>query len=409
MYRGSDVSADADVLILGASMAGIEVLHQLRRSDVGRRLQVTLVDRQREHPYIPLIHERLCGRIGEAESTLPTEQDIAGDPRASLRQGEIVGFDPEAREVTLADGARLRGRFVVVALGSVITPPTSLPGWERAHACKAAEASARAQEALRACLVGDGDPPAIVVVGGGISGVEMAGELAHLARARPAGWRAPRVSLVHGGARLLPHMSERASRRSLDHLQAQGVEVRLRARVRAIEADAVVVDGEAGEVRLPAALVFWGGGVRPSPILAELGLPRTPDGWLAVGPTLQCFPSPRPTRPEVFACGDAARVIGGDGEWPTMQRAIECLWQAKVVARGIAALAAEPADFPRGVPPVDPHVLRRDFFHGVSLGARSLIVYGGLVVDVPALGVWFRRFLMRRYFARYAASGPAGR
>ena len=407
MYRGSDVSAATDVLILGASFAGIEVLHQLRRTRAGRGLQVTLVDRQVEHPYIPLLHERLCGRLGEAESTLPTARAVAGDSRACYVADEVVGFNPEAREATLASGGRLRGRFVVVALGSVVTPPPELPGGELAHACKAADACARARAALEGCLAGEGPAPPIVVIGGGISGVEVAGELAHLARARPAGWRAPRVALVHGGDRLLPHLSERASRRTLDHLRAQGVEVRLGERARAIAAAHVEVEGRGGAARLPAALVFWGGGVRPPPALGALGLPRTPAGWLAVGPTLQCFPSARPSRPEIFACGDAARVIGGEGEWPTMQRAIECLWQAKVVARGVAALAAEAPDYPRGVPPIDPHALRRDFFHGVSLGARSLVVYGRLVVDAPALNTWFRRFLMRRYFARYRAGAGA--
>ncbi|MCA9694405.1 MAG: hypothetical protein KC636_32815, partial [Myxococcales bacterium] len=135
---------------------------------------------------------------------------------------------------------------------------------------------------------------------------------------------------------------------------------------------------------------------------ARLGLPRTEDGWLAVGPTLQCFPEARPRLPGVFACGDAARVIGGDGAiWPTMQRAIECLWQAELVARSVALLAAAPEGFPSGVPPLPPHRLREDFFHGVSVGARSMIVRGPLAIELGGLAIWFRRFLMRQYFALY--------
>ena len=106
--------------------------------------------------------------------------------------------------------------------------------------------------------------------------------------------------------------------------------------------------------------------------------------------------------PEIFACGDAVRVFGGDGRWNTMQRAIECLWQAKVVARNLATLAACPPEYPKGVPPPRPHALRERFFYGVSLGSQSLVVYGGLRVNLPGVNVWFRRWLMRQYFARYA-------
>ena len=86
---------------------------------------------------------------------------------------------------------------------------------------------------------------------------------------------------------------------------------------------------------------------------------------------------------------------------PTMQRAIECLWQAGLTAKNLCRLAVEPPGYPRGVPPLAPHVLREDFPHGVSVGGKSLIVYGPIVLDLAAINTWFRRFLMRQYFARY--------
>jgi NADH dehydrogenase FAD-containing subunit len=248
-----------------------------------------------------------------------------------------------------------------------------------------------------------GERPPILVAGGGISGVELAGELAPRARVRPPGWRAPRVVLVHAGDRLLPHLCLRAGRKAARHLERQGVELRLRARlVRLSPGTATLRPAQGPEEDVPCDMAFWSGGVRPAPALASLGLPRTEAGWLAVGPTLQCFPTPRPSRPEIFAVGDAARIQSAAGEWPTMQRAIECLWQAGLTARNILRLAAEPPEYPRGVPPLEPHVLREDFPHGVSLGAASLVVYGRLVLDIAALNTWFRRFLMRQYFARYA-------
>ncbi|MCA9656988.1 MAG: FAD-dependent oxidoreductase [Myxococcales bacterium] len=396
--------AAADVLILGASFTGIELLYQLRRRPEGRALQVTIVDRHRRHGYLPLVHERLCGRLGPGESELDTAAAIDRDADARFIEGEIVGLDPEAKEVSLADGRRLRGRFVVVALGSILEPPAAIAGREALAIYKLADEQRAAAGELDALLRGDGDgdAPVLTVIGGGISGVELAGELAHLAKTRPEGWRAPRVVLVHGGERLLPTFAARVAARTRRYLEAQGVELRLGARVVAAEEGRVRVRGRDGEeVWLRSDRSYWSGGIRPAPVLDALGLPRTAAGWLEVGPTLQCFPTARPSLPDIFAGGDAARIVGADGEWPTMQRAIECLWQADVLARNILALAAEPAGYPSGVPPLEPHRLRRDFFHGISLGGRSLVVYGPLMLDVAGLNTWFRRFLMRSYFRRY--------
>ena len=409
------VSADdrpCDLLILGASFAGIELYHQLRRSRAGRELHITLVDRQAVHGYIPLCQERIVGRLPPARSALSTARSVEGDPRARYVLGEVEAFDPATREVLLASGERLRGRFVAVALGSVLTPPPGLTGHERLLGYKFGD-EFDASHARLAALLGGGPAgapgPRIAVIGGGVSGVELAGELAHLARARPAGWAAPQVTLVDGGERLLRGLCARAGRQSLRQLQAQGVELRLATRVLRVDADGLELQTASGSQRLPCAAAFWAGGVRPAPALARLGLPRTSQGYLEVGPTLQCFPTLQPTHPEIFACGDAVRVVGGTGEWPTMQRAIKCLWQAKVVAHNVLALAARGPEEPRRHVGLRPHRLRADFPYGVSIGARSLIAYGPLSIDLGPLGVWFRRFLMRQYFARYGQSGRVSR
>ena len=133
-------------------------------------------------------------------------------------------------------------------------------------------------------------------------------------------------------------------------------------------------------------------------VLAALGLPRTPDGWLAVRPTLECGAF----GPDVFAGGDCARVVDERGEtWPTMQRAIESLWAADTIAAQIARLAKERADYPRAVPALRRHPLRPDFFHGLSIGRDSLVVHGAHVLDLGPINVLFRRFLMWGYLRRY--------
>ncbi|MEM9453956.1 MAG: FAD-dependent oxidoreductase [Myxococcota bacterium] len=402
-----------DVLVLGASFAGIEVLLQLQRR-LSRPLKIVVVDRQRRHGYIPLVHERLCGRLPGPESTLDTEAFVRSLPGVDFWADEVVAFAPEAKAATLGSGRRVRARFVVVALGSVLGPPAAIPGAEHLGGYKLHADYERMAERLRAVLkAGADENPRLVVVGGGISGVELAGELAHLRRDRPEGWQSPAVTLVSSSPALLPELSPGIGRKAAAILQAQGVELRLGTRLCEADADMVTLREAKGEgvgertESLRCAMALWAGGVKPAPVLEHLGLPRTEQGWLAVGPTLQCFPARVPRDlaaepPEIFACGDAVRVVGGTGPWPTMQRAIECLWQAKVVARNLSTLAECAPDYPEGVPPLYPHRLRTRFAYGVSLGGRSLVVYGPARVDVPALNVWFRRWLMRQYFARYA-------
>jgi len=433
------VAHRCDVVVLGASFAGVEVLLQLQRR-LPRPLQIVVVDRQERHGYIPLVHERLTGRLPVGATELDTAAFVGSLPGVKFVKDEVISLDPKAKRVTLRSGREIEARFVVVALGSELAPPVGLPGAEHLVRYKLGSELDAARRRLEAVLGAAGasaraakqgeERPRLVVIGGGISGVELAAELAYLERVRPEGWQSPAVTLVSASTRLLPELASGVARKASAMLRELGVSVRLRTRVTAVEADAVRLVSLAGDdvatvpvddegrmqeqepsddppsdQRLLCAAAFWAGGVRPAPVLEHLGLPRTAGGWLAVGPTLQCFATAVPSQPDVLACGDAVRVIGGEGEWPTMQRAIECLWQAKVVARNIVTLAAQAPDYPQGVPPLRPHVLRKTFAYGVSLGGRSLVVYERARMDVPVVNVWFRRWLMRQYFARYAPRG----
>ncbi|MCR9164997.1 MAG: NAD(P)/FAD-dependent oxidoreductase [Nannocystaceae bacterium] len=394
-------SAD-EILILGASFAGVEVVYQLVRAFDGRPPPIVVVDRQESHGYLPLVQERLCGVLDPEASKLRTRAFIESVPGARFVRGEVEAFDAASKTVTLADGSRLTGRFVVVALGSGFDAPAVIDGAQHVLAYKGEAAFDEALGALEGALDGAQEPVDVVVVGGGISGCELAGELAALSGQRPAGWAAPRVRLVAGASALVEGLGARISAKAQRALERQGVTVELSTRLSAVR------DGEADVLRegalhtVPAAVVLWAGGIQPASVLARLGLPQTRTGWLAVGPTLQCFVDASMTRPDIFACGDAVRICGGEGQWDTMQRAIECIWQAQVVASNLRTLHAEPADYPEGVPPLRPHTLREEFFYGLSLGARSLVVYRGFGLDVPGVNHRFRRWLMRQYFARYS-------
>jgi NADH dehydrogenase len=408
---------DCDVLILGGSMAGIELVHQLRRSPAGRALRIVVIDRQAVHGYIPLAHERLCLRLPMSTSELTTAQQVVN---AGYRYvlGELVGIDVQTKTVELGSGERVSGRFVVVALGSALAAPHWLPGREHLLGFKFASEFDEARAHLAALLDGSQaripqangrwgqshgtdwvGEPRLVVIGGGISGVELAGELAHLARVRPPGWRAPAVTLIHSGTRLLPQLSERAGRRAEHLLRQQHVDVRLRTRVVQVERAVVKVEGPSGVKEIPCGGAYWAGGLQPAAVLADLDLPRTPTGWLSVDPTFQCAPAPL-SHPGIFAFGDAVRVVDGASEWPTVQRATECLPQAKVVARNIMLLATEPPDCPNGLPPLVSYRLHGEAPYGVNIGGAALLVIGRLVLNAPRFNTWVRRSVVMPWYLR---------
>ncbi|HWB78970.1 MAG TPA: FAD-dependent oxidoreductase [Nannocystaceae bacterium] len=400
MSSDAEPKLDADVLVLGASFAGIEVLYQLQKRTSSPPPRVIVIDRERRHGYLPLVQERLLGTISLASSVLESAAWIESVEGARFVQAEVVRLDPDTREVELDDGRKLRAKIVVVALGSVLAAPQSLPGAERLVVHKSGAEFEHARAAITDALASEGETPRIVVVGGGISGVELAGELAALRGRSPIPFaRAPEVTLVGADPRLVPILPARVGEKAKAILVEQGVDVRVGTKLVAVHEDGVTAREGDEEIEIPCALAVWVGGIRPAPVLAQLGLPRTDDGWLEVGPTLQCFPTER-ARAGIFACGDAVRIVGGTGRWPTMQRAIECIWQAKIVAKNVLALLRNEGE---ELPPLLPHRLRETFAYGVSLGARSLVVWGNLCVDVRGVNHWFRRWLMRQYFARYEA------
>lgn len=399
---------NCDVLILGASLLGVELVYRLRRNGRTRGLRLCVVDRQAKHAYIPLIQERITDRIAPEDSILDTcsyVESVTGD---RFVHGEVVGLDVERRAVSLADGRELVGRIIVVALGSVVRPPGFLSEGPPAMSVKFGPQLDAARVEIDALAErGRGGPdglgPRIVVVGGGISGVELAGELAVLRNRDPS--PAFELTLVQGAARLLPGLTPRAGQRAAHILERQGLDLRTDTRLTRAHPDGLTLVDRSGGVsqtlEMETELVLWAGGLAPAPALAELELPTTDEGWLKVGPTLQPFPGRPAPDGAIFAGGDAVRIVGGEGEWPTMQRAIEAIWQAKTLAKNIARFARAAEDDAEGPPPLSPHRTWFDFAHGVSLGARSLVVWGRLVLDLGGFNVAFRRWLMRQYIRRY--------
>jgi NADH dehydrogenase len=241
---------------------------------------------------------------------------------------EVAGVDLAARRLRLAAGITGAGPREL-AYDWLLLAPGAVPTWfgheEWARHAPGLKELREALEIRRRILLAfeaaeaEDDPAArgpwltFMVIGGGPTGVELAGALAEIARVQfvrsfhRIDTRAARLVLVEAGPRLLPAMPEDLSAEALARLQRMGVEVRLGARVVDVDAGGATLETAGGaREHLVSRTVLWAAGVRASPLLATLGLPLDRGGRVAVEPDLSL-----PGHPEVFVLGDAAAVRFG--------------------------------------------------------------------------------------------------
>ncbi len=303
------------VVIVGGGFGGMAAARALRKAPV----DVTLVDRSNHHVFAPLLYQVATAALAPSDIAVPIRWMLRGQRNATVLLGNVASVDRERRAVTLEDGQVLSAEYLVVAAGT----RHSYFGhdeWEPlAHGLKTledalvirnrfllaferAESSASAEERA-ACQT-------IVIVGGGPTGVELAGIMISIARHtlhtdfRRIDPRRTRVVLVEAGPRLLPAFRERLSRRARRDLEALGVEVRVGTPVSRIEADAVQVGAE----RIAARTVFWAAGNRASRLSTALAAPLDRARRVQVEPDLSV-----PGLPNVFVVGDQAVVMREDG------------------------------------------------------------------------------------------------
>jgi NADH dehydrogenase len=344
-------SAWPRVVILGAGFGGLFAARALRRAPV----RLTVIDRRNYHLFQPLLYQVAGAALSPADIAAPIRHILRRQANTTVLLGEATGIDTERRVVRLAEGpggAREVGYdFLIVATGSENSYfghdawRTAAPGLKDIDdaleirrrlllAFEAAEWEADADR-RRAELT-------FVVIGGGPTGVELAGMLSEIARQSiPKDFRAidtktARIILVEAGPRLLAAMPEVSGRRALADLQELGVEVRLGVRVTEIDGRGVVIGGEE---RVEARNVIWAAGVRASPIGAMLGAPVDRGGRVEVGPDLTI-----PGHPEVFVVGDLARVLDPVTGHEVPGVAQGGIQMGKYAARVIAAAARRRGD-----------------------------------------------------------------
>lgn len=296
------------VVVVGGGFGGLAVARGLQKAPV----RLTLVDRRNHHLFQPLLYQVATAALSPADISAPIRSLLRRHSNADVLLAEVVDVDVEGREVVLGDGSRLAYDFLVVSTGAThhyfgndAWAPFA-PGLKsnedaleiRRRFLLAFEAAEQEPDpGIRRALL------TFVVVGGGPTGAEMAGAFAEIARHslvrdfRRINPASARILLLEGGERILagypPELSAFAERA----LGRIGVEVRTRAIVGRIEADAVYVGSE----RIPSRNVVWAAGVAASPLGARLGAPTDRAGRVQVEPDLSV-----PGHPEVFVIGDLA-------------------------------------------------------------------------------------------------------
>ena len=302
------------IVVLGAGFGGLA----FAKAFPSARARVTIVDRQNHHLFQPLLYQVATAGLAAPDIAQPIRSILRKKPNLTVRLGEVQGIDLAAREVTLADG-KLAYDYLVIALGS----QTSYFGkneWAQfAPGLKTLDDAMRLRRnMLLAYEKAEKDPdPArrkelmtTVVVGGGATGVELAGtfaEIAHTVLHRDFDHidsRQARVILVEGLPRLLTSFDEKLSASARQQLEQLGVEVRLNTKVTALREGEVDLGGET----IRAGNIVWAAGVAAVPVAKSLGVELDRAGRVKVQPDFSL-----PGRPEVFALGDIATLTDAKG------------------------------------------------------------------------------------------------
>jgi NADH:ubiquinone reductase (H+-translocating) len=299
------------VVIVGAGFGGLEAARALAHAAA----EVMVIDAKNHHTFQPLLYQVATAALSPAAIAWPIRHLLKTQANAQVLMSRVVGVDPAAREV-FTEGGMFGYDQLVIAAGAGHSY-FGRDGWEAfAPGLKSLEDALDIRRRIlsafeRAELAGKGKAPreftTFVVVGGGPTGVELAGAIAEIARdALKSEFRhidpaAARIVLVEAGPRILPTFPDRLAADAARRLARYGVEVMTGAKV--VDIDAAGVTLEHG--RIGAATVLWAAGVRAAPLLADLPGEHDRAGRSRVAADLSL-----PGYPDIFVIGDGAALDG---------------------------------------------------------------------------------------------------
>ena len=308
-------TARTRVLILGGGFAGLACAQALPAD----RYAVTLIDRNGCFEFLPNIHELISAVTTPELLRLPLAPAMQRACHDFLRQ-TVVAIDPAARSVRTSRRRTVAYDFLVVALGGVDASHGVSGVAEHAFPFKSVDQCARIGKRLER-LASRRKPGNVVIVGGGLEGVEALGEV--LRRYRDS---ALQVTLIEARAHLLPGAPAALDTYLRRLCKRHGVKVRTRSPVQRVEAGSVILRNKAV---LPSDLTIWTGGPAPPPLLAESGLAPA-KAWAPVNEYLQIA-----DHPEIYTAGDAAEL-----PVPVAKQAYHALDMGEHVARNIQRTGA---------------------------------------------------------------------
>jgi NADH:ubiquinone reductase (H+-translocating) len=322
------------VIVVGAGFAGLAATGRLARGGAS----VLLIDRNAYSTFQPLLYQVATGGLNQGDVSYPARA-FTRRCGARFRLGELAGVDPAERRVTLADGAQFGYDYLVLATG-VSAAYYGVPGAaEHSLGLYTRRDSAELRNHIMARLerldiAGPGAEVNFTVVGGGATGVELAGALAEL-RSTALDAAFPEVDLAAVHIRLVEQADElllpfhpRLREYARQQLAGRGVEVLTGTAIQEVRSDRVIL---AGGTELPSDVTVWAAGVSGPAGLAGWGLPQGPGGRILVGPDLRVRGQDR-----IFALGDIALI---DGQ-PLPQLAQPALQTGRHAAGQIQRLAA---------------------------------------------------------------------
>ncbi|HEY3876041.1 MAG TPA: NAD(P)/FAD-dependent oxidoreductase [Candidatus Kapabacteria bacterium] len=326
------------VVIVGAGFGGLQAALQLASA----RCYVTVIDRNNHHLFQPLLYQVATAGLSPGDIAIPIRHVLRRARNTEILMAEVTGVDTAEKKVLLESGRGIPYDYLILATGArhsylgheewepfapglkSISDATQIRGhilsaYEKAEL----ETDPKRQQALLT----------IVIVGGGPTGVEMAGSIAELARKalkhefRHFDPSHTRVILAEAGARILSGFPESLSKAARAELEKLGVDVRMGTRIEKISAKGVRMNG----VELEASTVIWAAGVQPSKAASWLGIHSERDGRVPVDAHL----NPQ-GHSKIFVIGDTAKVLDTDGH-PLPGLAVVAMQQGRYVAKRIRA------------------------------------------------------------------------
>ncbi len=332
-HRSEPAPGAPTVIVVGAGFTGLAAVAELARAG----LRVLLIDRNVYSTFQPLLYQVATAGLNPGDVAYPARA-FARKQRAVFRLGELTGIDSQARRITLADGGRYDYDYLVLATGVTAAyygvagaAENTLGLYTRRDAVALRD---HIMARLERAAVGQPRDLNFTVVGGGATGVELAGTLAELRSAALAAAYPEidssrvHIRLVEQLGVLLAPFDSRLQQYAYQQLHDRGVDIRLNAKIREVTPDSVRLDS--GE-DLPSDLTVWAAGVAAPRAVAGWGLPQGRGGRLSVGDDLRVTGQDR-----IFAGGDVAVASGQ----PVPQLAQPAIQAGRHIGGQIRRLAA---------------------------------------------------------------------